>query len=165
MSGVRTMVSFPVGDRLFNYRTAAIIIREGHVLTCHEDEDDYIMLPGGRVELGEASDIALARELAEEVQAPTTIGRLIYTVENFFSHNGKIVHELAAYYAVELGEFPFRAGGVVREVDEDGHRLRLEWLPVTGDALSLRRLNPPWMRTRLARLPERTEHLIMAEPE
>src|SRR5512146_1387840 len=102
MTGLRRMVHFPVGERLFNYRTAAIIVRDGHVLTCHEDEDDYIMLPGGRVELGEASDVALARELEEEVQAPATVGRLIYTVEDFFEHNGKLVHEIATYYAVDL---------------------------------------------------------------
>ena len=98
MNDLRTMVHFPIGDRLFNYRAAAIIIRDGHVLTCQEDDDEYIMLPGGRVELGEASDAALARELAEEVQAPAAIGRLVYTVENFFGHNGKVVHELGAKF-------------------------------------------------------------------
>jgi len=164
MNDLRTMVHFPIGDRLFNYRAAAIIIRDGHVLTCQEDDDEYIMLPDGRVELGEASDAALARELAEEVQAPAAIGRLVYTVENFFGHNGKVVHELGAYYAVELSDFPFGSGGVVREIEEDGHQLRFEWLPVTGDALQARGLNPPWMRDRLMRLPLTTEHLIITEP-
>src|SRR3569623_168367 len=116
MTGARTMVNFPVGDRLFNYRAAAIIVRDAHVLICHEDNDDYIMLPGGRVELGEARDVALEREVAEEVQAPAEIGRLNYTVENFFTLDGLTVHELGAFFAVELMYFPFRACGVVRTV-------------------------------------------------
>ena len=165
MTGARTMVNFPVGDRLFNYRAAAIIVRDAHVLICHEDNDDYIMLPGGRVELGEASDVALAREVAEEVQAPAEIGRLIYTVENFFTHDGKTVHELGAYYAVELMDFPFRAGGVVRTVHDEGHELKFEWLPVDGRALRARCLYPIWIRDRLGRLPSVTEHLIITERE
>jgi len=75
-----------------------------------------------------------------------------------------VVHELGAYYAVELSDFPFGSGGVVCEIEEDGHQLRFEWLPVTGDALQARGLNPPWMRDRLMRLPLTTEHLIITEP-
>jgi 8-oxo-dGTP pyrophosphatase MutT (NUDIX family) len=165
MSSARTMVNFPVGDRLFNYRAAAIIMRDGHVLTCHEDDDDYIMLPGGRVELGEASDTALAREPAEDVQAPARICRLIYTVENFFTHDGKTVHELGAYYEVVLLDFPFHSGGVVRRVQDEGHELKFEWLPVEGDAMRERCLYPIWIRDRFGRLPSDTEHLIVTERE
>src|SRR3982750_2741442 len=137
------MVNFRVGTRLFNYRAAGIAIRDGHVLICHEDDDDYVMLPGGRVEIGEASDVALAREIAEELPSPAALGRLIFTVENFFEHNGASVHEIGTYYAIELPpDFPFQRGGVVREVEEDGHLLRFEWLPIKGLARMSRQLYP-----------------------
>jgi 8-oxo-dGTP pyrophosphatase MutT (NUDIX family) len=164
MTDARTMANFRVGAQLFNYRAAGIAVRDGHVLICHEDDDDYVMLPGGRVEIGEPSDVALARELAEELRSSATIGRRIFTVENFFEHNGASVHEIAVYYAFEpAADFPFRRGGVVREVEEDGHLLRFEWLPIEGPALAGRQLYPTWMRERIAHLPETTEHLIVHE--
>ncbi len=160
---VRTMINFPVGTRLFNYRVAAVAIREGHLLTCREDDDDYIMLPGGRVELGESSLVALEREVAEELRTPATIERLLYTAENFFDHDGKQVHELAAYYLIDVPAFPFSRGGVVFEIEEDGHDLRFEWIDLNGSGLFERRLLPTWLAERLRVLPESPEHLILHE--
>jgi len=160
----RHMVHFPVGSRLFNYRAAAIAMRDRHVLVCREGEDDYVMLPGGRVELGESSMEALERELAEELQSPSTIGRLAYTVENFFFHDGKQVHELGAYYLIDLpATFPFRRGGVVHQTEDAGLRLHFEWVDVDGGGLLERHLRPRFMIDQLRRLPEATEHLIFHE--
>src|ERR1700709_600932 len=125
MSETRTMLSFVVGATRFNYRVAGVALRDGHVLTCREDDDDYVMLPGGRVEMGEASPVALAREIAEELHATGEIGRLLYTVENFFEREGQRFHEIAAYYVVTLPEsVPFRSGSVAFETEDEGHRLR-----------------------------------------
>ena len=160
----RIMVNFPVGERLFNYRVAGIAIRDGHVLICREDDDDYVMLPGGRVELGESSPVALAREIAEELQSPATIGPLAYTVENFFEHEGRRVHELGAYYLIELPPtFPFQRGGVVFESDDAGLRLHFEWIDLAGDGLLERHLRPRFMIDYLRRIPATTEHLIFEE--
>jgi len=160
----RTMVHFPVGGRLFNYRVAGIAIRDGHVLICREDEDDYVMLPGGRVELGEPSTVALQREIAEELQSPATIGRLAYTVENFFTHDGREVHELGAYYLIDLPPtFPFRSGGVVFETQDEGLTLHFEWIDLKGDGLLERHLRPRFMIDYLRRIPATTEHLIYRE--
>ena len=57
------MISFPIEGGRFNYRVAAIIIVDGHVLICDEDDDGFAMLPGGRVEMGESSSLSLAREI------------------------------------------------------------------------------------------------------
>ena len=160
----RIMLSFVVGANRFNYRTAAIIIRDGHVLVCREDDDDYVMLPGGRVEMGETSHSAIIREIAEELHATGNIGPLVYTVENFFEREGQRFHELAAYYRVDLPpDFPFRAEGVAFETFDEGHLLRFSWLPLTGPALREANLLPRWMIDRLARLPPATEHLVMHE--
>jgi 8-oxo-dGTP pyrophosphatase MutT (NUDIX family) len=165
MSGpARTMLSFPVGASRFNYRVAAVAIRDGHVLVCHEDDDDYVMLPGGRVEMGEASPVALAREIAEELHSTAEIDRLLFTVENFFGHAGETVHEIGLYYAVNLSpQFPFRSTGVVLETEDEGHLLQLEWVPIVGDGLRTRNLLPPWLIDKLAGLPAATEHLIVHE--
>lgn len=165
MNGVpRTMLSFVVGPNRFNYRVAGVALRDGHVLTCRQDDDDYVMLPGGRVEMGETSLVALAREVAEEMHCTARIGRLLYTVENFFAHDGEQRHELAAYYLIEVpATFPFRRQGVCFEADDEGHRLSFEWVPVAGDGLNRVNLLPPWLIERLGNLPAATEHLILEE--
>ena len=36
----RHIISFPVEGQRFNYRVAAVIVADGHVLVCDEDDDD-----------------------------------------------------------------------------------------------------------------------------
>lgn len=167
MTADRTMLSFVVGASRFNYRVAGIATRDDRVLTCREDNDDYVMLPGGRVEMGEPSPVALAREIAEELHCTASIGALLYTVENFFERDGQRFHEIALYYRIELpADFPFESdGSVALETEDEGHRLRFQWVPVEGNALRDINLLPRWMIDRLADLPAATAHLIMHEQQ
>ncbi|HVX79918.1 MAG TPA: NUDIX domain-containing protein [Devosiaceae bacterium] len=160
----RTMLSFVVGATRFNCRVAGIALRDGHVLTCREDEDDWVMLPGGRVEMGEPSPVALAREMAEELDCAAEIGPLAYTVENFFERAGQRFHEIGLYYRVILPDaFPYRPEGVCFDTEDEGHRLRFEW--VAAEPAALRRINlkPTWLADRLAGLPAGAQQLVMHE--
>jgi len=160
----RTMISFVVGPSKFNYRVAAVALREGHVLTCREDDDDYVMLPGGRVEMGEATTVALAREIAEELHTTADIRRLLFVAENFFVHQGVSVHEIGTYYLIDLpSDFPFRREEVCFETEDEGHRLTFEWVPIEGDGLRRINLLPPWLDEKLRALPGAPEHLILRE--
>ncbi|WEK04904.1 MAG: NUDIX domain-containing protein [Candidatus Devosia phytovorans] len=160
----RVVLSFPVGGTRFNYRVAGAAIRDGHVLVCREDEDDYCMLPGGRVEMGEPSDVALVREMAEELVMPVAVGDLLFTSESFYGREGDRYHELGFIYAIELPE-DVRPGGLqpflVRE--DEGHVLQFSWLPLEGDALSKARLLPPWLPERLRGLANTPAHVIFRE--
>jgi ADP-ribose pyrophosphatase YjhB (NUDIX family) len=60
-------ISFSGPAGTFNLRVAAVIFRGDQVLLCAVDGLDYWFLPGGRVRFGEPSDVALVRELAEEL--------------------------------------------------------------------------------------------------
>ena len=44
----RQMISFTVASGRFNYRVAAVALREGHVLVCRADDDDYDAPRGAR---------------------------------------------------------------------------------------------------------------------
>jgi len=165
MTAARTMISFVVGAAKFNYRVAAVAIRDGHVLVCREDDDDYVMLPGGRVEMGEPTTVALAREIAEELHSTAEVVRLLFSAENFFTHLGLNVHEIGSYYLVELpAAFPFRTDGIALETEDEGLTLRFSWVPIAGDALRRMNLKPVWMIDKLRALPAGTEHLILNEP-
>jgi 8-oxo-dGTP pyrophosphatase MutT (NUDIX family) len=162
----RTMLSFAADGTRFNYRVAGAAIRDGHVLVDRENDDDYCMLPGGRVEMGEASDVALAREIAEELAMPATIGPLLFTYESFYGREGERYHELSFIYAIELPP-DIRPGGpqpfLVRE--DEGKLLQFSWLPLDGPALSQARLMPPWLPERLRTLSGMPEHVIFHEAE
>ena len=157
----RIILSFPGGGTRFNFRVAGAAIRDGHVLVCREDKDDYCMLPGGRVEMGEATDVALLREMAEELAMPVDMGALLFTYESFYGRAGDRFHELGFVYAIALpedvlpgGEQPF----LVRE--DEGHLLQFSWLPLEGQALSDASLQPPWLAERLASLGNQQQHVI-----
>ncbi|VAW18234.1 hypothetical protein MNBD_ALPHA12-1175 [hydrothermal vent metagenome] len=152
------------GTNRFNYRTAGVILRNGHVLVCREDDKDFTMLPGGRVELGEASDIALKREITEELGCSGRIGRLIFSVENFFALTGEQFHEIGKYYSVTLpDDFPFETEKPCMITHDEGHVLTFNWVKLEAGALAGVNLLPKWLRTRFDGLPAQTEHLIVDE--
>lgn len=164
MSDPRMMIHFPVGERLFNHRVAGIALRDDHVLICREDDDAFTLLPGGRVEFGENSRVSLEREVAEELQSPARVGRLLFTVENFFERAGWTFHEIALYYELLLpDDFPFATGQPSLVTEDEGHQLFFDWVPADPDALGRHNLLPQWIRGRFGNLPDASEHLIVDE--
>ncbi len=59
-------ITFKTEEGKFNYRTGAIIIREGKLLAMR-DKSPYYYLPGGRVHLHERVEDAVLREVREEL--------------------------------------------------------------------------------------------------
>jgi 8-oxo-dGTP pyrophosphatase MutT (NUDIX family) len=147
---VRHMISFPLGTQRFNYRVAAVIIVDGHVLVTREDDDPYVMLPGGRVEIGEPSALSLKREILEELGMDGEVGPLLMTSESFYRRVDEDFHEISLFYAAKLpdtarpdGQSPW----LVRE--DEGHELSFYWVPLAGDALEAINLLPGWLPARL----------------
>jgi ADP-ribose pyrophosphatase YjhB (NUDIX family) len=162
----RRMLSFDIGSNRFQFRTAGIAVREGHVLVCREDEDAYQLLPGGRVELGERSDEALLREIAEETGSAAQLDGLAFSVENHFVRDGIGFHEIGRYYRISFADdFPFAPGSVAMAREDEGHLLTFSWVRVTPSALEAAGLLPAWLRGRMEVLPGAAEHLIIDERE
>ena len=53
-------ISFKVNNEKFNYRVCAMIISDNKILAMHDERSPYFYLPGGRVELGETAEHAVA---------------------------------------------------------------------------------------------------------
>jgi ADP-ribose pyrophosphatase YjhB (NUDIX family) len=159
----RHVLSFPIGEGRFNFRVAGIVLAGDHVLICREDDDDYAMLPGGRVELGEDSRLSLSREIAEEIALPAEIGPMIATSESFYRREGEDFHELGFFYAVTLpGQGPDGNTPWLERQDE-GHDLQFHWVPLAGDALEKFNLLPRWLPKFLRDLPKTQAHVVHDE--
>src|SRR5690606_22231845 len=150
----RHMLSFAIGTQRFNYRVAAVIIRDGHVLVAREDDDPYVMLPGGRVEIGEPSALSLKREILEELGMEGEVGPLLMTSESFYRRVDEDFHEISLFYAAELPDMArpdSRSPWLVRH--DEGHELSFYWVPLAGDALEAINLLPGWLPARLREKP------------
>jgi 8-oxo-dGTP pyrophosphatase MutT (NUDIX family) len=142
---------------------AGIVIADGYVLVCREDDDDYVMLPGGRVELGEASALSLEREIEEELALPAEIGALVATSESFYRREAQDFHELGFFYRVTLpGQGPNGQSPWLTRQDE-GHDLHFYWVPLAGDGLEAMNLLPRWLPAFLRALPAEPAHVVHDE--
>lgn len=156
----RHVISFPIQGQRFNFRVAGIIIADGHVLVCREDDDSYCMLPGGRIELGEDSRLSLTREISEELDLPAEIGRMIATSESFYRREDQDFHELGFFYAVTLpGQGPNGAVPWLKRFDE-GHDLSFYWVPLDGAELEQFNLLPRWLPDFLRAVPDDLTHVV-----
>ena len=160
----RHMLSFPVGRSRFNFRVAAVIIANGHVLVSRDNEDDYVMLPGGRVELGEPSAPALAREIEEELGMVGVVGPMLATSESFYRRNDEDFHEIGFFYHAQLPDHAVPDGQspwLVRE--DEGHVLSNFWVPLDEQALRAINLLPGWLPKFLVDLPSTPVHIVRDE--
>ncbi|WP_347332989.1 NUDIX hydrolase [Marinimicrobium locisalis] len=151
------MLKFDVGDSCFNYRSAAVIIHDDHVLIHRSEKDDFWALPGGRVEFFESSEDTIAREIFEELGVETLTRRLLWHVENFFEYTDKKYHEVSNYFLAELLADP----NIVPEKDFPGVEVDLDliyrWVPVSK--LSEYVIKPVFLIEGIKNMPSSVEYI------
>jgi ADP-ribose pyrophosphatase YjhB (NUDIX family) len=90
------------------------------------DGRTFHRLIGGSVELGERSEVAVVREVAEELRATLLEPRLLGVLESVFTYDGEPGHEVVFVYAGRLAE-----GDVVPPdggwYDDVGQPMWVEW--------------------------------------
>ena len=156
------MVTFSAGAMRFTYRVGAVVVREGHVLLMRNLSEDYWFTPGGRVELGETAQAAVAREMAEEIGVAGRIERLLWVNENFFRLGYFSHHELVLYFLVSLQDQAHRDFSAKFYCEEPGGaRFEVVWHQL--EALKIIRLVPGFLSKALVDLPKTVEHIIQAD--
>lgn len=145
---------------VFNYRVAAILIQNDHILIHKQVNDDYWSLPGGRVVVLEDSKTSLIREMNEELGYQVAVEKLLWVTENFFEYGDSDFHELGFYYFISLKEEvpSFQIGNFH---GLEGERLVYRWVPISE--LEHIKLVPEFLRTSLKEIPESTQHFIIRQ--
>lgn len=104
------MLSFDTDAGHFHVRTIAVCLRNDCVLIHQTPGHAMWSLPGGRVDIGESSTVALVREMAEELHSRVEIQRLMTTLELVDrDFHGQVFHEIGLYYAVDLLDVAWQA--------------------------------------------------------
>lgn len=155
------MICFNTDAGRFNFRSAAAVIHNEHVLIHQVAGDDFWALPGGRVELMEASDTTVTREMYEELGIRCEVVRQLWHVESFYEFDSKYYHELGNYFLVRLCETPV----IESEIDfpgiEDCVDLVFRWVPLA--ALKQYNLQPAFLIAGLTDLPDGIESIRINE--
>ncbi|MDB5539823.1 MAG: mutT [Devosia sp.] len=165
MSDGRQMISYDTPAGRFNFRAAAIILREGHVLVTRGVRETVWYLPGGRVEWGESTREAVEREIVEELGTQGEIGDLAIVLENFFALDGQRWHELAYYFSASLPEsFPFRVDGEVCHRSLDGvGEIEFKWVRAEAEMLRASNFRPDALCDLISATSSPVRHLVWSE--
>ncbi len=146
-------LTFPTDTGKFNYRVAALMLRENRILAMKDDRSPYFYLPGGRVHMGEAAEDAILRELSEELGGKTfRIIHPVFLVQSFFTDdtNGVPYHELCLYFLIDFCETDFPEGEFT---GREGNRIHtFRWL--ASDRLGEEYFYPTFLQNELSRLPD-----------
>jgi ADP-ribose pyrophosphatase YjhB (NUDIX family) len=117
-----TDITFDLNGYRNNLRVGAIVTHGDEILLCRQPDQDWWLLPGGRIKTDEDSRAALQRELTEEIGSDFSITRPIICAENFFELDGHNFHEICIFYEVTW------LGGESLSPQDNGDE-EFEWMP------------------------------------
>ena len=140
----------------FNYRVAAMIVHEAHILVMQDEGIPHDYLPGGRVHLHEPAETALSRELREELDIDIPPHQLTFIAESFFTIDSTRYHEMCLYFLMEAPpELLIRGDRFTRVEGSEVHHFR--WVKFE----ELRHLSfyPIFLKERIFNLPDHPEFI------
>ena len=153
------MLTFQHTKGRFNYRTVGVLVRQQYILVHRAESEPFWTLPGGRVEFGESAQDGLVRELHEELGIVAAVERLLWVVENFFTYETQVYHELAFYFLATLpSDSAVYTATAPFEGHEPGIRLIFQWYPLAD--LHTLELYPSFLRQGLQALPASTMYVV-----
>ncbi len=157
----RKHIRLNAGRARFQVRVAGLGFREGHVLVHRAVHESFWTFPGGRAEIGETSEETLRREMMEELGVDVAVGRLLWSVENFFHYEQLDWHELGLYYLMDIpAEFPFDPKRIVHRIEDGDNELEFKWVRATREALVALDIPPYFIAEEIENLPLTSRHLV-----
>jgi ADP-ribose pyrophosphatase YjhB (NUDIX family) len=102
----------------------AVILHRGKALLARMRDKAWYFLPGGHVEVGEHIEVALKRELKEEIGVRIRRIRFLGVHDNHFDHvEGERHHEIGIVFLVAIDRIPSRV--------LEPH-ITMEWVPLSA---------------------------------
>lgn len=101
-----------------------ILVFEGHDSVKGET---YYRPLGGGIEFGESGDVAVRREIMEELHSEIEGLKRLGFLENIFTVNGRGGHEIVMVYDGVLKESGLYDQALIEVVEANGERIRAMW--------------------------------------
>ena len=147
-------LTFRLTEGTFNFRVAAVMINDGKLLVMQDTQSPYWYLPGGRVHMHEAAEVALYRELQEELQVLPESLKPLWLVQNFYREdvNREQYHEMGLYMLANVSGTELLTRGEEFTTCEEGQINTFRW--VAFEELADMYLYPLFIKKEIFQLPE-----------
>lgn len=142
-----------VGNTVFGVRATALIVKDNRFLVV-EDEDGFYTI-GGAIQVDEATEDAVVREVKEELGVASKAVQLAFIVENRFEQAGVHYHNIEFHYLVDLLE------DAPLTMQEDAKPLPCRWLALND--LHTINLKPAFLKTTLPNWDGQLRHIHLEE--
>lgn len=149
-------------EKGFKYRVCGVVIKDGKLLTQRSEKNNFYFLPGGHVELGEDTQMAVIREMKEETLVEYNVDELMVINENFFMHESKKYHELGFYYKLSPQKDMITENYSRIEIDKGKEKkLVFEWIEI--QSLNSIDFRPSFLKEKIMNNNYKLEHIITKE--
>lgn len=142
-----------LNQMVFGVRATALIVKDNRLLVV-EDEDGFYTI-GGAIQVDEATEDAVVREVKEELGVASRAVQLAFIVENRFEQTGVHYHNIEFHYLVDLLE------DAPLTMQEDTKPLPCRWLAL--EDLSTVDLKPAFLKTALSDWDGQLRHIHLKE--
>ena len=142
-----------LNQTVFGVRATALIVKDNRLLVV-EDEDGFYTI-GGAIQVDEATEDAVVREVKEELGVASRAGQLAFIVENRFEQDGIHYHNIEFHYLVDLLE------DAPLTMQEDDKRQPCEWIDI--DKLEGINLVPAFLKIALLDWDGQLRHIYLEE--
>lgn len=115
---------------------AICIFQKGESILVSEGTDpktgNYFYRPvGGGIEYGERSSDAVIREVKEEIGADICHLKLLGTLENIFTYDGDLGHEIVQVYAADFIDSSYYNLSIFKGKEDNGIEFDVMWKPLS----------------------------------
>lgn len=152
------MINFKMDNGVFNFRVAGLFFHENKVLVHRLIKDDFYAFPGGRVEMFEATENTIVREMNEELGINVSVNRLLWICEHFFNHNNNNYHEICFYYLIECNDNSIINKGDLFYITEGKNEFEFKWVDIKD--IKNERIYPVFIKDRIKDLPTTIERVV-----
>ena len=160
---MRESIKIKTDDYNFKFRVSGLIIKDNKLLLVDMDDSGFLCLPGGYVELGETTEVAVKRELLEEVGKKFDISEYLGVVENYFINKySKRIHEISFYYLMTPIENIGTNNFTIVENDK-GHKIKLDFKWIDLKEINNYDIRPSFIKEILNNENLKFNHLIFNE--